>query len=292
MLSKQHLVVTLNAIADAHPDYSVRQIEEEFRRMAPYIIVPDTIRGYGIPREMTHYEDGDVNKDTFKIDYSSFSYPADLKSLSKESVQELISSGHVGEKFGKAVIGGDTNIDQFKKSNPELKETNPELYHGILAHLKQDVIFDRLIRTEFDCSEKYEDRFYKLSEQTPLEATLRGKAKRGAMLDGKEFRSLIADIEERGFIYMVGRVYDRTRIMPDQEWFDHNVKPALDKAYTPEMAESAYKYMGFPDKTKEMLAAKDFSVSVAKAEANAYEHTIKQTVLEFSPLSAPAGLDR
>lgn len=292
MLSKQHLAVALNAIADAHPDYSVKQIEEEFQRMAPYVVVPDTIRGYGVPREMTHYEDGDVNKDTFKIDHSSFSYPADLKSLSKESVQELVSSGHVGEKFGKAVIGGDTNIDQLKKSNPELKETNPELYYGILAHLKQDVIFDRLIRTEFDCSEKYEDRFYKLNEQAPLEAALGGKAKRGAMFDGKEFRSLIADIEERGFIYMAGRVHDRTGIMPDQEWFDRNVKPALDKAYTPEMAESAYKYMGFPDKTKEMLAAKDFSVSVTKAEANAYEHAIKQTALEFSPLSAPAGLDR
>lgn len=91
---------------------------------------------------------------------------------------------------------------------------------------------------------------------------------------------------------MAGRIYGRAGIMPDQEWFDHNVKPALDKAYTPEMAESAYKYMGFPDKTKEMLAAKDFSAPVTKAEANAYEHTIKQTVLEFSPLSAPAGLDR
>lgn len=112
------------------------------------------------------------------------------------------------------------------------------------------------------------------------------------MLDGKEFRSLIADIEERGFICMAGRVYDRTGIMPDQEWFDHNVKPALDKAYTPEMAESAYKYMEFPDKTKEMLAVKDFSVPVAKAEANAYEHTIKQTVLELSPLSTPTGMDR
>lgn len=52
-----------------------------------------------------------------------------------------------------------------------------------------------------DCSEKYEDRFYKFSEQTSLEAALRGKVKRGAMLNGKEFRSLIADIEERGFIY-------------------------------------------------------------------------------------------
>lgn len=126
----------------------------------------------------------------------------------------------------------------------------------------------------------------------PLEAALGGKAKRGAMLDGKEFRSLIADIEERGFIYMAGRVHDRTGIMPDQEWFDCNVKPALDKAYTPEMAKSAYKYMGFPDKTKEMLAAKDFSVSVTKAEENAYEHTIKQTALELSPLSIPTGMDR
>lgn len=126
----------------------------------------------------------------------------------------------------------------------------------------------------------------------PLEAALGGKAKRGAMLDGKEFRSLIADIEERGFIYMAGRIHDCTGIMPDQEWFDHNVKPALDKVYTLEMAESAYKYMGFPDKTKEMLAAKDFSASVTKAERNAYEHAIKQTALELSPLSAPAGLDR
>ena len=84
MLSKQHLVVALNAIADAHPDYSVKQIEEEFQRMAPYVVAPDTIRVYGIPREMTHYEDGDVNKDTFKIDHSSFSYPADLKSPAKD----------------------------------------------------------------------------------------------------------------------------------------------------------------------------------------------------------------
>lgn len=38
----------------------------------------------------------------------------------------------------------------------------------------------------------------------PLEEALGGKAKRGAMFDGKEFRSLIADIEERGFIYMAG----------------------------------------------------------------------------------------
>lgn len=97
MLSKQHLAVALNAIADAHSDYSAKQIEEEFQRMAPYVVVPDTIRGYGVPREMTHYEDGDVNKDAFKINHSSFSYPTDLKSLSKESVQELISSGHVGE---------------------------------------------------------------------------------------------------------------------------------------------------------------------------------------------------
>ena len=62
--------------------------------------------------------------------------------------------------------------------------------------------------------------------------------------------------------------------------------------HTLEMAESAYKYMGFPDKTKEMLAAKDFSAPVTKAERNAYEHAIKQTALELSPLSAPAGLDR
>lgn len=91
---------------------------------------------------------------------------------------------------------------------------------------------------------------------------------------------------------MAGRIYGRAGIMPDQEWFDRNVKPALDKAYTPEMAESAYKYMGFPDKTKEMLAAKDFSAPVTKAEGNAYEHTIKQTVLELSSLSTPTGMDR
>lgn len=46
MLSKQHLVVTLNAIADIHPDYSVKQIEEEFQRMVPYVVVPDTIPDY------------------------------------------------------------------------------------------------------------------------------------------------------------------------------------------------------------------------------------------------------
>lgn len=226
MLSMQHILCTIlaskgdNTYLDKH---------------ASAVVFPDAIRKYTGPREYTHFESG------MNGDVSYWKFPTDMKHLTPESVQNSLSTnGHLATKKGPCVLGEDTHIETFEQTNRHLP---PDMYDSILLHLHQDTAFDAFIREEIDCSKKYQDTF-SYQDKT---------------MNGKEVRTLIADMEQQGIYALAHQIYQTTGIVCDQKWFEKEIKPRLERDYPADLAESTYQYMKIREPEQTWIKNKDWS---------------------------------
>lgn len=198
-------------------------------------VYPDAVRAYTSKREYTHFE---KSADGKSVSYISF--PNDMKSNKEEIDAVLQSSGHLVSDIKPCAIGELTDIDTFYKYNSHLDD---EMMKGIEYHLEQDMVFDDVVRNEFDCSRKYEDVF----------------TRNGITLDGKQLRSDIADIEQHGIYVLASKLYQEQGITANEKWLEDNIQPVLIEQYGQELGEKTFSYMNINEDYNELITNHDWS---------------------------------
>ena len=198
-------------------------------------LYPDAVRAYSGPRQYSHFE---------KSEDGSFSYymtfPNDLH-VGKDAIQAIIAEVKPDISLVRpCAIGEDTDIQAFYDHN---KYLDKDIKYGIAYHLHQDMIFDKFVRDEIDCSDKYDDKFIF----------------HGQLLDGKALRSLIGDIEQHGIYIMTHKLYKDLGITTNQDWLLNNIKPILDKEYSSDLADKTYSFMNIQPEINELISNHDWS---------------------------------
>lgn len=226
MLSMQHIMSDVLACAD----------DKSKQKNVAALVYPDAIRGYGIPRQVSHFEENSIGNDV-----SYWAFPSSMKTLNANDIQtHSLKQGHLASEIKPCVIGERSNINTFYERNKHLSET---MFNGIEAHMKQDIVFDDFIRRKFDCSDKYNDTF-----------VVEGKT-----LDGKEFRKVIGDVEQRCIYVLAHDIYEKTGETINQEWFDENVYPVLQDEYPSDLTDKTYGFMKIDEHVNEMITQHDWS---------------------------------
>lgn len=225
MLSMQHIMCDILASENVSK-----------RKNIAALVYPDAIRGYGIPRQVSHFEEDATGKDV-----SYWSFPSNMKTLGQEDIkQHSFKNGHLANDIKTCAIGERSDIKTFYERNKHLPE---KMFNGIEAHMKQDIVFDDFIRDKFDCSDKYNDKF-----------VVDGKT-----LDGKEFRKVIGDVEQRGIYVLAHEIYEKTGETINQEWFEKNVHSVLQEEYPQDLADKTFSFMKIDEHVNELITQHDWS---------------------------------
>lgn len=233
MTTLQHTAVTWFAVKEGKCDF-------DFDKIIPYALLPDSIRMYGIERQLTHFErsyGGD--------DVSHMVYPERIKSLTRESIaaDKTTDDYYLSADIKPCCIGEETIIESFDEHNGHL----PPLYKaGVRMHLWQDKEYDADVRTRDNISQ--EEQKQQIAEGTMTEDMPNAYADRfildGQKLDAKEYRQHVAEQSAFEYYCLACIINDKyPDVFLDQEWMDENLKPALDKGYSEEMSNNTYKYM-------------------------------------------------
>lgn len=235
MITLQHSLVFLSALSQG------RQVDmEKFKEDLPWVLLPDAIRCYTGNRELSHFEivdDLSEDLDTEK-DISWIEFPEELKNINKDNLPNM----HLADGIKKAVIGTESIIPEFHKHNYKHSK-----YESLRSHLIQDKLLDIVVRTLIDCNLKYNDDF-------TIIAT-------GEKIDGKDLRKNVAAFEKYGFLHFAKNIYEKTGILVNQQWFDENVKSALEKTYSQDMADKTYKYMNIDIEIERRITNKEFAIT-------------------------------
>ena len=226
MLSMQHVLCGALAALD----------DVSFQKQIGALVFPDAIRAYSGPRQYSHFE-----KSFDDSDVSWWRLPSDMKSVTKESVQESIQNdGHLVRNIPACVIGEDTDINAFYDHNGHLPEN---MFRGVEMHLRQDMVFDKFVRDQFDCTDRYADKF----------------SFNGVSCDGKELRGLIARMEQEGIYHLAHRLYEEKGITANQEWFCNVVEPALRDVYPDDLADKTFGFMKLDKRYDTYITNHDWS---------------------------------
>lgn len=221
MLTVQHSLVTLLAV-DGNIEY--------FKRLIPYVLLPDAIRMYTGNRECSHFELNSDGSDTSWIEF-----PTDLKNVNKDNIKM-----HLADNIIKCAIGEKSHTAEFNRRSEHLK---PTYMIGIKMHLWQDKKYDEFIRKYIDCSDKYNGNFYF----------------KGKKYDSTSVRELITNIENDGVAILAKLVYDLYGLEADQRFFDATVKPQLYRVYKKELADNTYKYMKVREDICQAISSKQWN---------------------------------
>lgn len=223
------------------------QFKKSLHSELPWVLLPDAIRAYIGPRQVSHFE---KCPEGHGKDCSWIKFPSEtiLKELSKETVKELVSY-ELKDGYPACVIGEETNIGEFDIKNGAHKH-----YEALRCHMIQDMYLDETLRLRMiDASQRFSDKF-----------VIRHNKKE---IDGKELRAQVALFEQLGFIKLVGIVYERTGILLNREWFDKYVLTALQDAYPADLAANTYKYMSISDEVNERINALQFELTAEEKES-------------------------
>lgn len=200
------------------------------------LIYPDAIRGYGLPRPITHFEKASYGKND--VSYLKF-YPS-MKDFTADKVEAYVKENSYLAPVAKCVIGENTDIDVFKKYNSHLPKI---MYEGMLKHAEQDHTFDHFIRFSFNCDDKYDDKFVCEGEQ----------------YNGAEFRKIIEDVEQQCVYVLAHDIYKQTGELINQQWFEDNIFPVLREEYPEDLAEKTISFMNIDKDINERITNRDWS---------------------------------
>lgn len=223
MLSIQHMFLTYLH----NPEAS--------NRIKAAAIYPDAVRAYTRNREYTHFEQ---SADGTSVSYIKF--PKDMK-MDQIGINKILQhDAHLVSDIKPCAIGELTNISAFYEHNSHL---DSEMKRGIEYHLEQDMVFDDVVRNEFDCSLKYDDVF----------------VRDGLTINGKQLRSDIADIEQHGIYVLAHRLYQEQGMTANQEWLEQNVQPLLVEQYGDDLAGKTYSFMRIREDMNQLITEHDWS---------------------------------
>lgn len=223
-LLRTHILVSALAI-----HRSKNRKDLSFKDMLPFFVLPDALRcfDYGIKennRVITHFE---INPNNHDISWIVFPDKEALKCLDEKNVKNL--SFHVAPDYFQVKFGDTTSIGTFKKHNSAL----PEMYYkGVLMHLVEDCIYDNFIKKRIDMSmSKISGTFILKSRYNDI------------YFDKNNIRGAVNDMESQGFSLLSKKYEKEMGVYPSIDWFNENVKPVLQEAYSEKMARVTWEYI-------------------------------------------------
>lgn len=251
MITLQHTALFALAMANQHRvtlDSSAEKrfvCEQDFNEEVAWLLLPDAIRAYIGPRQISHFENLPDNTDVSWIEYPSYK---ELKNLTKDNVGEKVRFYHAST-YPKCVIGEESSIHEFAVHNWKHRH-----YNSILCHLIQDVSLDKLLREcIIDPQQRFQDKFL-----------IRHN---GKTIDGAELRSQVALFEKAGFVKLAGAVFSRTGFILNRKWFDEHVYENLRRVYPIDLAENTYKYMQIDPILDQRISTRQFALTDAEKAA-------------------------
>ena len=226
MLSVQHAMVTILACNN-----DKGYIEE----YVPLVVFPDAIRAYSGARQYSHFERSYSGGKS-----SWWSFPTNIKGVTKDSVLESLRYGSYLAKNPKCVLGERTDINMFLIKNRHLPKN---LHEGFYNHLIQDSIFDDFVRNIIDCSKMYEDMFIF----------------RGNKLNGSQVRELIGNIEQQGVYVLAYLMYRKFGITCNNEWINSYLYNVLLGGYPRDLADKTIRFMKLNEDIDRYITNHDWS---------------------------------
>ena len=198
-------------------------------------LYPDAVRAYTGRREYSHFE---MNEERTDVSYMSF--PSDLHEKKVEMKKRIYCTGHLANRISDYALGGDTDFQSFQEHNAHLEKT---VKQGIGCHLIQDILYDKFIRENIDCSRKQEDLY--VFDQKEM--------------NGKELRELVEEISQYGIYLLAYLLYQQYLIVADQKWLEYHIKPILYDQYPSDLAEKTFSYMKINPEINQKIQKKDWS---------------------------------
>ena len=238
MITRQHAAITLMA-------HSSKGTIQSFRKEIPWVLLPDGIRAYSGPRQISHFEQLPDGTDTAWI---VFPNELTLRNLSKDSFEEKVCC-YMPDGYPDCAIGEATDLGMF-----DVKNYGNRHYHALRMHMVQDIVLDNVLR----------DRLVEVSGRFRNEFTVRWNHKK---IDGNTLRKQVEIFENLGFIHLAGKVYERTGKVLNNKWFEEYVLEPLRAAYPEDLAQNTFKYMHLSDKDDARITALQFELTEADKEA-------------------------
>ena len=255
----QHGSIYMWALADARK-HNCDGMMQEFKREIPFVLLPDAIRAYVGPRQMSHFEQ---TPDGTAKSWMRFPDERILKLLTPEKAADMIRY-EMADGYQPCVIGETTDLSMF-----DYKNLGHEYYHALRIHLLQDHVLDTVLREVLvNVDQRFKDVFVV-------------RHNRSVTMDGAELRRQIANFERIGFIKLAGLVFERTGILLSQAWFDKEVYPALLKAYPKDLADKTYRYMKLDDETENRIQQHQFDITEEDASQVPMAFKLDDVLLEM-----------
>ncbi len=244
MITRQHAALFAMQLASRYGNDS-EGFKKQFMDRIPFVLLPDAIRAYIAPRQMSHFE---RTPNAINVSWMEFPSERVLKELSKETAGERVRH-NLAWGYLKCVIGEDTALSIFDQHNYGHRH-----YHDLRIHMLQDICLDRILRENMvETSHRFDDHFVVRHNHS-------------ISMRGDQLRAQIALFEELGFIYLCGKVYESTGLVLDGNWFDRYVLEALKRAYPEDLAEKTYKYIKFSPELSQRIKSLDFQITRKEQE--------------------------
>lgn len=237
MITRQHTAITMMA----HGNKGTLQT---FKHEIPWTLLPDAIRAYSGPRQMSHFEQTPDGTDCAWMIFPSETV---LRELSKDNFGKAVKS-YRPEAYPKCVIGEATDVEMF-----DVKNYGHSHYHALRMHMIQDIILDNVLRDKLvSVNDRFKDQFtVKWNHQ---------------VIDGATLRKQVAMFENLGFIHLAGKVYESTGKLLTNIWLEENVLQPLKKAYPADLAENTFKYMRLSAEEDARIFSMNFNLTAADKE--------------------------
>lgn len=263
MITRQHTALTFMA-------FGSKETVHSFKHAIPWVLLPDAIRAYSGPRQMSHFEETADGTDTA---WMIFPNEMTLRALSKDNFEEKVRF-YRPDGYPKCVIGEATSLNTF-----DVKNYGHPYYHALRMHMIQDIILDNVLRDRLvEVNGRFKDEFrVRWNHQT---------------IDGATLREQVAMFEKLGFIHLAGKVYERTGHILNQKWFEEYVLEPLKAQYPEDLAENTFKYMRLTEEEDARITAKKFELTAEDKEGfilcdnleevldmmymEAYYHTVRE----------------
>lgn len=234
MITRQHTAISFMA-------HSSKGSIQTFKQEIPWILLPDGIRAYSGPRQMSHFEQLPDATDTA---WMIFPDEVTLRKLSKDTFEEKVRC-YLPDGYPKCVIGEDTDLNMF-----DVKNYGNRHYHALRMHMVQDIILDNVLRDKLvSVSGRFKDKFTVMWNHQEI--------------DGATLRTQVAMFENLGFIHLAGKVFERTGRVLNNKWFEEYVLEPLCAAYPEDLAQNTFKYMRLSDEDDARITAMEFELTEA-----------------------------
>lgn len=186
----------------------------------PWLLLPDAIIEY-----IGYYQPSHFVELAGGTDISWLKFPSGelLAEITASNIKEVVEY-HLADSKYLSCKG--TCLDEFDRKN-----YGHVHFHELRINILQEMIFDQILCEKLlDESKSYDDYFVVRHNQT--------------CLNSFQLQEQMEKLEELGFLYLVRKVYEKTGLLLNQEWFEKNVHQVLLYSdYPRDLAESTHSSM-------------------------------------------------